>query len=122
MFYFIYFLFSLSPVTSRAKQSLIDQLNAATELGLLIVTSFEENDREVDDVRLSQLKRVATAMTPGVEMSEFLKRAIRCVGEHMTCARPARRLAARRRRRHTGLECLCVGYGAERRAHSRESS
>lgn len=55
----------------------INQLNAATELGLLVVTSFEENDREVDDVRLSQLKRVATAMTPGVEMSEFLKRAIR---------------------------------------------
>lgn len=55
------------------------QLNAATELGLLIVTSFEENGREVDDTRLSQLKRVATAMTPGVEMSEFLKRAIRCV-------------------------------------------
>eukprot|EP00752_Nemacystus_decipiens_P014330 g12749.t1 len=54
-----------------------NELNAATELGLLIVTSFEENDREVDDVRLSQLKRVATAMTPGVEMSEFLKRAIR---------------------------------------------
>lgn len=53
------------------------QLNAATELGLLIVTSFEENEREVDDPRLSQLKRVAEAMTPGVEMSEFLKRAIR---------------------------------------------
>ena len=61
-----------------------DQLNAATELGLLIVTSFEENDREVDDVRLSQLKRVATAMTPGVEMSEFLKRAIRYARERLS--------------------------------------
>ncbi|CAM9200608.1 unnamed protein product [Ectocarpus sp. 12 AP-2014] len=54
-----------------------NELNAATELGLLIVTSFEENGREVDEARLSQLKRVAVAMTPGVEMSEFLKRAIR---------------------------------------------
>lgn len=44
----------------------------------MVVTSFEENEREVDEARLSQLKRVATAMKPGVEMSEFLKRAIRC--------------------------------------------
>lgn len=55
----------------------IAQLNAATELGLLIVTSYEENGRECDEARLGQLKRVAEAMTPGVEMSEFLKRAIR---------------------------------------------
>ncbi|CAM9584768.1 unnamed protein product, partial [Hapterophycus canaliculatus] len=55
-----------------------NELNAATELGLLLVKSFEENDREVDEARLSQLKRVAVAMTPGVEMSEFLRRAIRC--------------------------------------------
>lgn len=60
------------------RDKLLPKLNAATELGLLLVKSFEENDREVDEARLSQLKRVAVAMTPGVEMSEFLKRAIRC--------------------------------------------
>lgn len=62
---------------------LFSQLNAATELGLLVVTSFEENDRACDETRLAQLKRVAEAMTPGVEMSEFLKRAIRCDVEHV---------------------------------------
>ncbi|CAM9914998.1 unnamed protein product [Ascophyllum nodosum] len=54
-----------------------NERNAATELGLLVVESFEDNDREVDGTRLSQLKRIAEAMTPGIEMSEFLKRAIR---------------------------------------------
>lgn len=58
------------------------QHNAATELGLLLVTSFDENNRECDETRLKQLKRVAEAMTPGVEMSEYLKRAIRyCCSE-----------------------------------------
>ncbi|CAN0430369.1 unnamed protein product, partial [Laminaria digitata] len=52
-------------------------LNAATELGLLIITSFEENERVVDETRLSQLKKIAEAMTPGVEMSEYLRRAIK---------------------------------------------
>ncbi|CAM9373565.1 unnamed protein product [Pylaiella littoralis] len=63
--------------TGAIAMSKENELNAATELGLLVVTSFEENEREVDEARLSQLKRVATAMKPGVEMSEFLKRAIR---------------------------------------------
>lgn len=53
------------------------QLNAATELGMLILTSFEENGRECDATRLEMLKRVAESMTPGVEMFEFLKRAVR---------------------------------------------
>lgn len=56
------------------------QLNAATELGLLLVTSFEEHGRECDVKRLEQLKRVAASMTPGVEMFEFLKSAIRYHG------------------------------------------
>lgn len=69
-----------NPPTPRITTTLPPvQLNAATELGLLIITSFEENERAVDDTRLSQLKRVAEAMTPGVEMSEYLKRAIRLV-------------------------------------------
>ncbi|CAM9291330.1 unnamed protein product [Scytosiphon promiscuus] len=63
--------------TGAIAMSKENELNAATELGLLLVKSYEENDREVDEARLSQLKRAAVAMTPGVEMSEFLKRAIR---------------------------------------------
>ncbi|CAM9117702.1 unnamed protein product [Choristocarpus tenellus] len=57
-----------------------NERNAATELGLLLISSYEDNGRLIDEVRTSQLQRVSEAMTPGSEMSEFLKHAIKWTG------------------------------------------
>ncbi|CAM9251466.1 unnamed protein product, partial [Phaeothamnion confervicola] len=46
------------------------ELNAATELGVLLVESFEENSRPVQEKYLKQLQSVADAWPcPGIELS-----------------------------------------------------
>ena len=86
-------------------------MNAATELGLLIIASFEENDRAVDEARLSQLKKIAEAMTPGVEMSEYLRRAIKWVDGtgHLLRKRPLKNVRLRlSRNKKLGGRCTEV--------------